>query len=201
MPLGTLRDRIIRKIKRPELEEDIIEAINDALEMIATLGDWSKDLVEGTLAISSSVYAQNIVISTNFVRFRKIKYLRPDGYSLPLTWKDPSRIFQKKSPGVGIEQVDVWYRAGDNIVFKLSVLSSNMLYGFYQYPERFDPTDYDDIDTHWYIDQMESAVYSLALSKMFEDMGNTSEATRLQNRALTLLELHKNDKMDGVVHS
>lgn len=200
MALGDIKARIQRTLKRPELADKVVDAINDAIEMISTLGDWTADLVEGTATISSSDYAQSLVISAEFDRFRKIKYLRPDGYTYYLNWKDPQKIFQKKTVAYGLETADVWYRAGDNIVFKLTVLSSSMLYGFYQYPARFE-LDADDDETNWYLDQMQAAVTALALSSIYNDIGNASEASRLEKKGIVLVELHKADKQDGVSHS
>jgi len=196
MPLGELRARIYRTTKRSDLVEKTLDAINDAIELLTAHGDFAADLVEGSVAISSSEYAQSIVISTTFTRFRKIKYLRPSTYSLYLKKTDPAKIFIEKNPTLGQEKIDVWYRAGDNLVFKLSTLSSLMLYGYYQYPERFDDES-DDDDTNWFIDNMEGTVATMACAIMFEDMGNSDEAARLEAKALKWLAVHKNDKQDG----
>ena len=166
--------------------------------MASTQGDYAFDLVEGELAISSSDYAQNIVISTSFTRFRKVKYLRPEDYSIYLKWRDPAKIFTEKAPGrVGLEQLDCFYRAGDNIVFKLSNLQDTMLYGFYQYPLRVS----DPNATNNYMTQMPAAIHAIAASMIWEDIGNEAEAQRLERRGLRLLAMHQADKQDGVSHS
>lgn len=194
MNFGEMKDWVARTVVRPEKrDEQIADAVNAAIKLMTAFGDFSNDLVEGTVAISSSVYAQSIVISDTFPRYRKLKYLRPDGYRKFLTWVDPSRIFDK----AGCEQKDTWYRAGSNIVFKLSTLRSNMLYGYYQYPERL----VEDEDEHWMLEQMETVVHDLSASRVFSNIGNDSESTRFQNLGMGQLNIFKNDLQDGVSHS
>lgn len=193
MNLGELKAWVIRTVKRPEKAADIVDAINSAIEFAAANGDFAWDLVEGTVDIDSSLYAQNIVISSAFTRFRKIKYLRPSGYTRYINWRDPSRIFDNK----GLENVDCWYRAGDNIIFKLSNLQSAMLYGYYSYPARLSASS----STNAYTEQMTTTIHALACAYIYEDIGNEAEAARLTARGMKFLEVHKADKQDGVSYS
>lgn len=192
MTLGELQAWVLRTIKRPEKAVEVVDAINAAIELASTQGDFAFDLVEGTKAIDGTLYAQNIVISTSFPRFRKIKYLRPSGYSRYVTWRDSSRIFQD-----GKENVDVWYRSGDNVVFKLSNLQTEMLYGYYAYPARLTSTN----GTNGYTDMMSAAIHDLACGRVYEDMGNAQEAARLEKRGMDLVLKHQRDKQDGVSRS
>lgn len=194
MNLGDMKDWVVRTVKRPEKRDDQIQdAINAAIEYAITRGDFVNDLAEVDVAISSSVYSQSIVISTSFTRFRKIKYLRPSTYKRYLNWRDPSRIFNQD----GCEATDVWYRAGDNLVFNLSVLQSVMKVGYYQYPAFLT----QDSDTQWTMDQMPSCIHDLACWRTFEQIGNESESSRFFNIASKYLAAHKDDKQDGVTHS
>lgn len=197
MNLGELRSWVLRTIKRPDKLLDATDAINGAIEYITAKGDFAADLVEGQFALNPTLYAQSITISTEFPRFRKIKYLRPDGYYTYLHWKDPSRVFVEKSPGVGNESVDVWYRAGDKILLKLSQLQSVLHYGFYSFPSRKEDTG----DTHWMLDQMATCVHAFSVALLFEEMGNAEEATRYDRRGERFLLAHKMDKQDSVAHS
>lgn len=197
MNLGELRSWVLRTIKRPDKLLDATDAINGALEYITTKGDFAADLVEGQANLTPTAFAQAITISTEFPRFRKMKYLRPDGYYTYLHWKDPSRVFVEKAPGVGNEQVDVWYRAGDQILIKLSQLQSILHYGFYRYPVRFENTT----DTYWILDQMSATVHAFAVALLYEEMGNAEEATRYDRRGERFLLAHKTDKQDSVAHS
>lgn len=195
MNFGELRAWVLRTVKRPELSIQVGDAINSAIEIAAAHGDYSFDLVEGTLSapdVDSSSYVQNIVISDSFPRFRKAAYFRPTTYADYLKWKDPRRVFQQ-----GRESVDVWYRAGDSIKMKLSHLVSSIEYGFFAYPARLTGAQ----GTNEYTEMMSSAIHDIAAGRVFEDIGNEAEASRLGSRGLALLSVHKADKMDGVSHS
>ena len=195
MTLGELRAWVLRTIKRPELSTQALDAINAAIEQATAFGDFAKDIVEGTIAIDATLYAQSLVIATEFPRFRKIKYLRPVGYNHYLKWRDPSRIFNEK----GIEQVDVYYRAGANIVFKLCKLQSSMLYGYFAQAVKL--TVAEDNTEPELLNVMPTALHDLAVARLYDDNGNEAEAQRIERRALRLLSQHKADLQDGVVHA
>lgn len=193
MDFGTIADKIATRVIRPDKIDEIKDAINDAIEFCTVNGDFSGDLVEGTLAMETDVYSQSIVISTSFTRFRKIKYLKPLGYTKFLEWKDPSRMFDPE----GNQCRDVWYRAGDNIVINTSALIETMLYGYYQFAERLD----DDADTHWMLDYMYNAIFNLACADIWDSIGNAEEGTRYRKKGEQVLVAHRRDHLDGVAHS
>lgn len=194
MNLGEMKDWIVRDTKRPDKRDDQIQdAVNAAIEYATSRGDFSADLVESSVAISSSVASQSIVISTTFPRFRKIKYLKPDGYRRYLDWRDPSRIFTVN----GTQYVDVWYRAGDNIVFNLSVKQSNMMYAYFSYAAWLTTDD----ATHWMLDQMTTCIHDLACWRVFEQIGNESEASRFYKIGEEYLNKHIRSLADGVALS
>lgn len=192
MNLGELKAWCLRTIKRPEKIQDIVDAINASIELASTHGDYAFDLVEGTEALVATDYIQSIVVSSNFPRFRKFKYLRPTGYNKFLKHRDSSRIFQN-----GQELVDSWYIAGDSLKFKLSALQSSLEYGYFAFPEILE----EDADTNGYTASMSSAIHDLSCARVFADMGNDTESRRLELRGLSLLRMHKSDKQDGVSYS
>ncbi len=192
MTLGELQEMVLRTIKRPELTQQALDAINAAIEYAAAQGDFAFDLVEGALAISSTAYAQSVTVNTEFPRFRKIKYLRPAGYRRYLKHRDPSKIFN-----ADCEQTDVWYRAGTSLVFKLSNLQSSLLYGYFQRPDLLE----DEDDENEYTLQMPYCIHDIACSRMYDDIGNDAESQRLERRGLRMLSAHKADKQDSVSHS
>lgn len=193
MDFGTMADNITTRLIRPDKDLEAKDAINDAIEFCTVNGDFANDLVESTVAVESTVYSQSIVISTTFTRFRKIKYLKPLGYTKFLEWRDPSRMFDMD----GNQCRDVWYRAGDNIVINTSSLIETMLYGYYQFPERLD----DDADTHWMMDYMYSAIFNLACADMWDSVGNAEEGTRYRKKGEQALVAHRRDHQDSVAHS
>lgn len=193
MNFGEMATKICTRIIRPDKEDEAKEAINDAIEYCTVNGDFARDITEGEVAVDASVYSQSIVISTTFTRFRKIKYLRPEGYNRFLKWNDPSRIFDDR----GNECTDVWYRAGDNIVLKTSQLVDNILYGYYSFPEMLD----DDADEHWMLEDMQGAIFNLACADMWDSIGNEAEAARFRQRGENFLISHRRDHMDSVARA
>lgn len=190
MDFGTIATNVATRLIRPDKEDEIKDAINDAIEYCTVNGSFSADLVESSVAVDSTVYSQSIVISTTFTRFRKIKYLKPDGYNKLLGWRDPARVFDDK----GNECNDVWYRAGDNIVINLSTLVDTVYYGYYQFPARLTL----DADTHWMLDYMYSAIFNYACADIWESIGNAEEASRYRAMADRYFISHRRDHMDGV---
>lgn len=188
--VGAMIDAVGRKTTRPDLEDDILDAINNAIALCVVRGDFANDLVEGTLTIDDTVYSQNLVIATEFTRYRKMKYLKPTDYTRYLDWVDPAKAWNGD-----IQCADVWYRAGLNIIINLSVLSDELKYGYYQYYARYDSTE--TAETHWMLDQMWETIFNLACGEVFEGVGNSEEGTRHTARGLKFLEDHISDKRDG----
>jgi len=197
MNLGEMREWVLRTIGRPERLQQALDSINSAIEYVTAKGDFASDLIENSCNLSSSVYIHAIDITTTMPRFRKIKYLRPDGYSVYLKWKDSSRVFVEKAPGVGTELIDVWYRAGNQLLIKLSVLQSILHFGYYIFPERL----VDTADEYWMLDQMPTVIHAFAVALEYESIGNESEASRYDKKAERFLFVHKSDKQDAVSHS
>lgn len=193
MDFGTMATNIATRVIRPDKEDEIKEAINDAIEFCTVNGDFANDLVESTVAVNDAVYSQSIVISTTFTRFRKIKYLKPLGYTKFLEWMDPSRVFDDD----GNQCKDVWYRAGDNIVISTSALIETMLYGYYQFPERMDA----DADTHWMMTYMYSAIFNLAAADIWDSIGNAEEGSRYRRKGEQAFLSHRRDHETSVAHS
>lgn len=193
MDFGTIASNITTRLNRPDKLDDAYEAINDAVAYCTANGDFANDIVESEVTVSATVYTQSIVISTSFTRFRKVKYLRPEGFNRYLKWQDPSRIFDDKDQ----ECTDVWYRAGDNLVIKTSSYVDNILYGIYQYPLRMSA----DADTHWMLDQIYPAIFNLAASDLWESIGNDSEAARYKRKGEEFFISFRRDFADGVAHS
>lgn len=203
MDLGEMKDWVVRTTKRPEKrDEQIQDAINAAIEYATTQGDFVADLVEGSTALSSSVYAQSISITTVMPRFRKVKYLRPINYRRYLTHRDPTKVFEEKRNAAGFSRsgyqaIDVWYRAGDNIVMSLSTLQTSLLFGYFTYPVFLT----DDAETHWMLDQMRTCIHDLSCWRTYEQIGDKEEATRFYGMGQKLLVAHKSDLTDGVSYS
>ena len=181
---------VIQTVKRPDRRTDIKTRINRAIAFCVTSGTFAADLVELQLAIDSTLYAQSFDVSdTPFARFRKFKYIRPTGYTKYLTWRDPSRVFDG-----GCESLDVWYRAGNNCVFKLSKLQSTLEIAYYQYHA----TLVADTDEDWMLDEMWPCIHDLAAAYFFQLVGNVEEYRRYHDSGITQYNVYLRDLGDGV---
>lgn len=180
--------------KRPDKSDDVKAAINRTIGNFATLGTFAHDLSEpAAIAISGSLYVQSLDLTiAPFTRYRKMKYLRPSGYTKYLKQRDSSRIF------VGGEEMrDVWYQSGTNIIFKLCNLQSSMLVGYYQYHAAL----VADADTDWMLDLMWPAVHACVLADIFDEIGDDASAQRYAKRWPVLFEAYRNDLKDGVSYA
>lgn len=189
MDFGTIADDIADELKRPDKVTQIKRAINNAIEYCTVNGDFAADLSEDDITMDSTVLSQSIVISTTFTRFRKIKYLRPDGYRRMLSLTDPAKIFDDK----GNQCSDVWYRAGDNIVISTSTYIETLYYGYYQFAARLSADD----DTHWMLTYMYSAIFNLALADAWNNIGNAEESAKCKKMGLDYFMAHRRDHQDS----
>lgn len=190
MDLSEMIERVIRRTKRADKRDEIIDAINNAISFFSLGASFGQDLVEGTVNIVATDYAQSLSISANFTRFRRIKYLKRTGARFPLKQVDPLKVFD----ALGCEQLDRWYRAGNNIVFKLQTLSATLEYGFYQYPELLE----DDEDTHWMLDIVPMMIFNKACAEIFQSIGDADRDYQLcEGRAMQAFEVAKQDFEDG----
>lgn len=189
MEFGEVQALVIDTTHRPDKLSEIKVGINAAIAFFAS-ANFPQDLVEVTdLSIDSAEFAQSFAITdgANFTRFKKICYVRPSGYSKNLDFRTPDKIFQN-----GRECLDVWYRSGNNIIFKLSRLQSTLKVGYYQYHEAL----VDDDDTDWILDQYHMFAHDWAASRILKAIGEEAEAVRLRNEAMLLWESAKGELVD-----
>jgi hypothetical protein len=184
---------VVRILRRPDRLEDVKANINKAIGFMAASGTFAADLVELQHTIDPTLYAQSFdITAAPFERFRKIKYIRPTGFRKYLTWRDSSMVFDDN----GCESLNVWYRAGNNIVFKLSALQPTLEIAYYQYHQQL----VDDTDEDWMIDQMWPALQDVTLSYSFDDIGAVDEAARRMRIGMDLYRVYQVDLGDGVSH-
>jgi len=189
MQLSEMIEKVITRTKRPDKRDEVIDAINNAISFASLGSSFMADLVEGTANIVATDYAQSLSISATFTRFRRIKYLKRTGASVYLTQADPLKIFDKN----GCEQLDRWYRSGNNIVFKLKTLSPTLEYGYFQYPALLD----DDTDTHWMLDVIPMMIFNKACAEIFQSISEDGDMKICEGRSMQLLEIAKDDLETG----
>jgi hypothetical protein len=191
MNFGEMQQDIALLTKRPDKLSEIKIAINDAILHYTLAASFAADLVEGNIAINATEFAQNLQISVNFPRFRKLLYLRPPG-AKPLAPVDPLKVITDK----GCEQLDKWYRSGDYIYFKLRTLSSSLDYGYYSYPARYTQTS----DTSWMLDTIPHIIRYRAISEIFDSIGEKDEANKAKTKADEAFIIAKNDLAIGAIY-
>lgn len=190
MDFGEAVDKVITRVKRPDKIDSAQDKINEAISLFV-VRNWAADLVELTHALSaptSYIHAIDITASP-FERFRKIKYIRPTGYTKYLTWRDPAKIFQENC-----EEINVWYRGGNYVRSKISSLVSTFEIGYYQYHEILTEND----DTDWMLDQIWPAINAYVLGELFGEIGEDTDARAYTARWPVLLNAFHNDIGDGI---
>ena len=190
MNFGEMQDLIIRRTKRPDKADTVRDGINAAIAFFAS-ANFDADRVEiEEFAISSTLFAQSFDITASpFARFKVIDYIRPTGYSKYLAWRDPKKIFNN-----GSEMLDVYYRSGNNIIFKLCRLQSTLKIGYFQYHVRLEDDDANAED--WILDELTEAVSLYTRSRVMRDIGEDAEANNNYKEALLLWEVYKQSVMN-----
>lgn len=189
MQFGEMVQKVVTRTKRPDKADEIEDAINNAISFFSTAASFSHDLIEGTVAINPTQHAQSISISDNFPRFRRIKYLQRTGQRGFLSKIDPHNAFDIR----GCERLDAWYRAGDNLVFKLKTLSPTLEYGYFTYPQ----TMLAPSDEHWMMEQVPLMIFNMACAEIFDSIGEPNDAKVHNGRAMGMFEIARNDFMDS----
>lgn len=194
MDFQTATDEIIDLIGRPDKETSVKRCINRAIQRFVASGTFAHDFVEPVgFAIDPTLYAQSFDITASpFVNFRKMKYMKLPGAKDYIKWIDPSQIFSNNC-----EATNVWYRSGNNIIFRTSTLSATLLLGYYKYH----PPLVADADTDWMLDELWSPVHDLAVSFAMQDIGNTDESNKYFVWAMDNFKILMRDLGDGVSHA
>lgn len=190
MDLSEMRVKVIERTKRSDKVQETDDAINNAISFFSLGSSFMQDLVEGTVAIDATLFAQSLSISASFTRFRRLKYLKRTGQRGYIKQADPLKIYD----AAGCELLDRWYRSGNNIVFKLKTLSPTLEYGFFQYPALLE----DDTDTHWMLDIIPMAVFNKACAEIFQSIGDADADVRIcETRAMAMFDVAKQDFEDA----
>lgn len=159
---------VLSMTKRPDKLAETRRAVNTCLTKACIGAEFSRDLVEETIAISSSEYVQSVDITT-LTRFRIWEYIRPYGAKKPLCPLDgPLAVFDEE----GCEKTDCYYLAGSNTVIRLSNLYSSLVVGYYQYP----PVLTDASPDFWLLNIQPYMIINGAAAIIFRDIGDDGSA-------------------------
>lgn len=160
---------VVETIKRPDLRARSLREINAAINQITTDTDFMYDLIESTIDIDVTLYAQNID-TTTLTRFRKFFYIRPVGRNKYLSHTLPTKIFNK-----GCEALDTYYVSGINAILKTRDLNSQLYIGYFSYAPTLDEVTNT---SHWILDRSPYLIIDRACAKLFLHIGDDSSSAR-----------------------
>ncbi len=160
---------VVSITKRPDKISDIRREVNAAISFCSNETEFARDLVEGSIALDATLYTQNLVIDTNFPRFRKVSYLKPPAVKFYLDPVGPTKIFENCK-----EASNSYYVAGGDIIIKTSALYASLLYGYYAYPA----TLTDANPTNWILTASPYMIIDRAAGKVFANIGDDASAKR-----------------------
>jgi len=186
MNLTEVKTEILRLVARPEKHVDAIAAVNKVLSFLTLKGEFPQDVVESTLAISSTLSADTIAL-TSLVGFRRFVYIKPTGARYYLTPIGPEQVF---TPGGKIQQ-NRYYIAGTNLTYTLSALNSSLEIGYLQAAPVL--TEVTGSDTHWMLVNCPYAIIDLAASKVYRQIGDDASADRYEISGMQLFNAYLAD--------
>lgn len=188
MNFGAAAQALVDRIKRQDKLQDAKDAINNAIAVLCTR-PFARDSTSATLTLASTQYNQSFDVTVSpFARFRKVKWLRPTGYTKYVKYRDPARIYVN-----GVQCTDVWFMEGVNLNFYLSKLQTTCPVGYYQYHVTLSAAT----DTDWMIDLMWPAVRAYALCELNAEIGNMDESVRYEKEYLRHWDIFYRDLGDG----
>lgn len=156
---------VVSSTKRPDKKQLAQTSINAAVLLFSTEHDYERDLQESLVDISPAS-AQHVIDLSSLTRFRKVDYLKYAGTSRYIQ-KLQSRIL---TPGCNL--LDKYYVVGSSIKVNMAMEASALDLSYFAYP----PVLTDAAPEYWLLEGNWEAVYKMALSKVFTDIGDAESA-------------------------
>lgn len=182
MNFSEIVTEVMSIVKRPDKLSEVRSAINSTVQYCSTKCDFARDLTEESKTIDPTLYAQSLALS-NFLRFRKFRYIKPSNRNSYVNPLAPDKIFVRKTTVLGrtsdVEQLDKYYIAGDSLVFKLCNTAPSLITGYYQYPPVL-----ANVDTFWTLEAMPFVIIEGSIAKAFRLLGDDASADRYQGQFL-----------------
>lgn len=182
---------VLDLVKRPDKLTAAEMAVNSALSKAILKAEYTQDLVETSIPIDSSKYAQTIDLTTlspQLTRFRKWKYVKQPGAYRYLEYLAPDKVFQ---PG-SFMQNDCYYMAGANLNIIPSSTSATLEVGYYSYAPAM-----KNNETFWLLDLCPYAIIHEAAAILFESIGDSQSAAGNRKTGQDLLKVMEIDIQHG----
>ena len=188
MNFGDATQLIIDITHRPDKEAEIKSVINDGIALLASR-PFASDTTSTSVTLDANSYIQSLDTSiAPFARFKKVKWIKPDGWKKYITYRDPNQMMIN-----GCECLNVWYKEGVEIKFKTDVKLSSVIIGYYQFHQILRNAN----DRDWMLDQMWPAVKGYALATIFGGIGDDQERARFTAEYLKFWDIFYNDLGDS----
>lgn len=165
---------ILSTTGRPDKLSVIRREVNSAIAIFAQDGDFARCLNELVVAINPAEYTQAIAMS-QFPRHRKFSYIKRAGTRQYLKKLDLANLAKNDC-----DLRDKYYVAGSNLNISMTTVASSLDVGYYQHP----PILTDNSPDYWLLEGAWPAVLNRAAGKVFDDIGDPAEATRLERQAV-----------------
>ena len=172
--LLTIKNQVIRAVKRSDLDDLIVDEINAGIQLIARSVHHPYDLVESTLTdpdIDETANNQSVTLPTGFRTIAYLDYADTDD-GLPLDPLDLSSGFSREMRF----KTDVYYISGSNLIFRNSKKTSSFILGYYKFLDRL----VNDTDTNWVVTQFQDVLVRRAASVALSIIGASRDANAVR---------------------
>ena len=172
MTLTEMINAVATRTKRPDLEDDIFIAIQEATLKVHLSDFFDKDLIELPFAYNPPLANGQVIQDSAFPNFRNICYWRKfdpstKALGIYLTPVSPSNLIGY----FGEKKLDVYYVAGKVINWSSSCADAGHLVGYWRYPD-VSRSNYDS----WIARTYAFPIVNWAVSKIFRTVGQQDES-------------------------
>jgi hypothetical protein len=151
---------------------------------------YARDISEALINLGSSSFAASFDAPGTFTRYRAVKYLRK--YDLVTATK--GKLLDKLEPetlfdAYGVEKTNVWYSAGNNIVFRSSTALQYLYAGWYSSPIISPVANF----ASWIADTVPHAIIFDACSLIFQTVNQQEQSRKydgLVQEQLAMVKMH-----------
>lgn len=159
---------VLSIVKRPDKIGDIRREVNAAINFCCNEVEFARDLTALSIAFDSSGYVQSLPLS-QFVRFRKFKYIKPPAVRFYLTHTPPDKIFEDCQ-----EATNSYYITGSDVIIKTSALHASLLFGWYSFP----PLLTDAAPEFWLLEASPYMIINRAAAFVFGNIGDDASSRK-----------------------
>lgn len=191
MKLSELLTAVVTKTKRPDLEDDILLAVQEATLFLHQVDFFRRDLIEVPICYDTPTFSGRIDIGAECALpgFRKISYWRKADRAtrIPVAGKDG--FFSQVEPDALLDTFNeqkrnVYYLAGRYINWLSSSKDSLHLIGYWKNP-KIGEGEYDS----WIADYSPFPIIKYAAGIVFNDIGQKEVGAEEKREAIAMMQV------------